>query len=212
MGRTKPRRSKSRRVEEPPIIAFFDEEGDVAELIVKGWRFKVPEVPIRLLRDVKLREIPEGAYVIPIKKAEGGIVYGIDLCSFGFCEVYLYRDRACLEVMSRGKGWEFEIGIRPFMNMFVKSLKAVGEETKLIKNIKHDVDGDYHFVYFTVPLNPEMTIGQAIDMLKRLFNRIDEEMEKKIAEFYEERLAAWRRYFRAKRAQAKRRARRGGRR
>lgn len=197
MGSTKPR-----RVEKPPIIATFDEEGYVKELIVKGQRFdpEPPCVPVGLLKDVKLEEIPEGVYVIPLEKNGEHVVHFTDLCKdLDICRVHLYGDHAYLEVWSCGAGWEFEIGIKPFMNMFVRGLRAVGDETKLIENVEYKVDRDWHLVCFTVPLNPEVTVEQAIEMIKRLFDRVKEVVEEMMVEFYEERLAAWRERLRARR-------------
>jgi len=198
--------------EGPPILAILDEYGDVEALIVRGERFNGPHAPVELLRGVKLREIPEGVYVIPVERIEGDAIYTVNPCSFGMCWIQLYRDRAVLEIMDRGKHWGFEIGIGPFMDMFRRSLRAVGRATGLIRGVHHDIDEDYHFITFTVPLDPEMTVEQALDLLDRLFRRVDEEMERRIAEFYEERLAAWRRLTRSRRARrgrGRRRAARG---
>jgi len=195
-------------VKEPPILAILDEYGDVEALIVKGERFDGPHAPVELLKDIKLKEIPKGVYVIPAERIEGDTVYTVNPCSFGAGWLHLYRDHALFEIMDRGKYWELEISIGPFMDMLKKSLRAVGRATGLIRGVHHDTDEDYHFITFTVPLDPEMTVEQALDLLNQLFRKVDEEMEKRIVEFYEERLAAWRRSIRAKRARKRGRGRR----
>ena len=195
-----------RDYEGPPILAFLDEYGDVETLVVKGERFNGPHAPISLLKDIKLKEIPRGVYIIPVEKIEGSVIYGINPSKFVWSDVYLYRDRAELEIIERAKYWEYEIGIIPFMEMLRKSLKAVGKSTKMIRRVHHHVDKDYHHIAFTVPLNPEMTFEQAMNLISQLFERVEEEMMERVAEFYETRLAAWRRLLRARKVRnAKRR-------
>ena len=67
---------------------------------------------------MRLKEIPERAYVVPAKNVDGGYVEPINPCSFGMCKIFLHRDRALLEVMSQTKFWELDIAIGPFMDIF----------------------------------------------------------------------------------------------
>jgi len=194
--------------EEPPILAFLDEYGDVETLVVKGERFNGPHAPISLLKDIKLKEIPRGVYIIPVEKIEGSVIYSINPSKFVWSDVYFYRDRAELEIIERAKCWDHDIGIIPFMEMLRKSLKAVGKSTKMIRRVHHHVDKDYHHIIFTVPLNPEMTFEQAMNLISQLFEKVEEEMAERIAEFHETRLAAWRRLLRTRKTRDVKRRRR----
>ena len=75
----------------------------------------------------------------------------------------------------------------------------MGEKTKLIEEIERGVDGDYHYVRFAIPLNPEMTVERAVNAVKRIFTKVEEVMMKMIVKFYESRLAAWKGLMRGKR-------------
>lgn len=188
------------------IKVTYDKDGEPVELVIKGRKFEccdgIALVPLKVVGDVKLEEVPEGILMKPISHEEkSGTIPCIIPVKYGFMldvDVNLSSDGAYVDIVERAKYWEFEIGINSFMKLFLDVLRKLRMRTRIIRDIEYSVDDDYYNIGFLIPLRGDHTCRQAVHIIRNFFKVVEEELMLEILDYYEQRLAAWRRVVKNK--------------
>ncbi len=165
---------------------LFDEYGDIERLeidgeVYEGFGFYVP-IPYGKVADVRLGEIPEGVLLEPAEKVEETTVYPLSYGGLFFYEVHYGNGYAYVNVTERRKFWEGYIGLDAYAKALEEVLDVLAREGIIEGEPYTEWDGDYYNCQFIVPLDPDLTIGEAVEVMRSFLEALDEAVRRVTAE------------------------------
>ncbi|MEM0494046.1 MAG: hypothetical protein QXU72_02120 [Thermofilum sp.] len=175
----------SRLVAGKRVKAFFSESGELEYLEVDGNVFEgvgdFAPVPLWRLRRLKLGEIPEEVLIQPVEGVERNIIYSIGLGKRASFEVKVGKGFAILEMNEWPQDWEGAIGFFTYVNSLADLLREL-ERMNVVHDLEAELADELFTLSFTLRLSENLTVLNALRILKRFIRVLEEEAEYRAAE------------------------------
>lgn len=167
------------------VKAFFSESGELEYVEVDGNVFEglgdFAPVPFWRLRRLRLGDIPEEVLIQPVEGLDGNIIYGIGLGKRASFEVKVGKGLAILEMSEWPQDWEGAIGFFTYMNSLASILQEL-ERMNVVHNLNVEFTDKLFMLSFSLRLSENLTVLNALKIIKRFIRVLEEEAEYRAAE------------------------------
>ena len=159
----------------------YDERGEPVEVEYRGETYDVEAesvaIPLSEVADLKLRDIPPEISIEPLKSRRGSYIEPIE---YGFLEymdytVYIGSDGTAINAYVLFEEEDEER--TPPSDKYADALEDVARSLKeagALETVKTWVNTDSYAVYFKAPANPEKTVGEVVEVLKKVIRSLEE--------------------------------------
>jgi diguanylate cyclase (GGDEF)-like protein len=155
----------------PPQLVIVHREAVAVRL--GGQRFDYnsesneSSIPKNLLAGFRLSEMPPELIIKPVESVTGDeTVINDDIRLSAFVDG---AASASVEVMQRRKFWDSDIGLSPYIEAYRRAIleRHDAEESGF------EDDGDYIFLYYTIPITEDLDIREAINRVESIVDEIE---------------------------------------
>ena len=164
------------------MVAVFNKFGDFVELKLRGETYMGAgpfiHVPISKLEGVHLKEIPKDVGIYPIEKSVEKVIHPLTFHPPLMTDVTIYDSFAFICLHGYTKYWYGILGLSYYMDLMIEALTRLEKEKPFVKIHEFHSDEDvYFFLSFSIDLSPNLSILEALDKIREIFDAITDSLE-----------------------------------
>ncbi len=168
------------------IVATYNKYGEIEELRLKGETYSAdgPCIYIQItnLEGIHLNEIPDDVGIYPVEKVVQN-EFGKEIKTLDFPiplidDVTIFNNHAYIRMHGYTKYWYGILGLSYYMDLLIESLRRLEKENSEIAIEDFENQEDVHFfLTFSVGLNSSLSIHEALDKIREIFNLLNSSLE-----------------------------------